>query len=473
MAGQPLILNLISLPIAAMIIRKLGPVGYGQWAVAASLLAFTSIATNLGLRPIFVRTVAQDPAKADTALAVQLSLRATLAAGAGLAAVLLCLALGYPVVILKCVAVSGIGLVAITACTTLADLLQGLEELRVYAATSFVAGIVVSAAQVAAMLAGFGPVGLSVAYLAAPATSLLLLLVYTTRRHFPVRLKWHLSEHRSMLKESGLLGFHQIMMAARNRLEQLLLPKLVGISGMGYFTAGGMLADRLAVVPDGFATAFYPSVAKSSREDPERSARCVGQFVVASFAMCVPIAVIIAFLSNPIARILFPGKAQTCATVMQITIWCIPLLGLLSPLSYSLQAIGKQNVSAAAGLQTTVVSTVLAIGLTMKFGVIGAAWSTVLRYIIWTFFLLPPFLRWFPAVPRLVPCGRIIGGAILMGGSIAACSLLPIHSALTLCISTAVGIAVYFGTLFATRVVSPTTVRQLLNRTPAPSTSSK
>ena len=42
----------------AFIIRQLGPTGYGQWAVATSLLAVSTVLTNLGLRGAFVRAVA-------------------------------------------------------------------------------------------------------------------------------------------------------------------------------------------------------------------------------------------------------------------------------------------------------------------------------------------------------------------------------------------------------------------------------
>src|SRR3954470_5984995 len=77
---QPLALNALSVPVMAYIIRQLGPIGYGQWAVATSLLAVSAILTNLGLRGAFVRAVAAEPESAPAALAEQLGLRLLLAA---------------------------------------------------------------------------------------------------------------------------------------------------------------------------------------------------------------------------------------------------------------------------------------------------------------------------------------------------------------------------------------------------------
>ncbi len=72
---QPLFLNAVSIPATAYIIRRLGPLGYGQWATAVSIVAVLGFVTSLGLRPQFIRAVAQDPENASEMLSHQLGLR--------------------------------------------------------------------------------------------------------------------------------------------------------------------------------------------------------------------------------------------------------------------------------------------------------------------------------------------------------------------------------------------------------------
>src|SRR5579862_2860838 len=90
MALQPIIVNAIGIPVAAYIIRTLGPRDYGSWAVAVSWIGFTGIITNFGLRPAFVRYIAHNPDDAPRALGIQLSLRCVMAVGASVIAFGIC-----------------------------------------------------------------------------------------------------------------------------------------------------------------------------------------------------------------------------------------------------------------------------------------------------------------------------------------------------------------------------------------------
>src|SRR4051794_33830949 len=75
---QPILLNILSVPATAFIIRKLGPTDYGYWTTATSLVATTGVLTSLGLRGTFVRSVSQDPACAPSAVAEQIGTRTLL-----------------------------------------------------------------------------------------------------------------------------------------------------------------------------------------------------------------------------------------------------------------------------------------------------------------------------------------------------------------------------------------------------------
>src|SRR5262245_41220674 len=78
LAAQSLSLNGVGLFATAYMIRRLGPVQYGQWATAAALVSTHLLITSAGLRTIFVRDVARWPERARELLAVQLALRVAL-----------------------------------------------------------------------------------------------------------------------------------------------------------------------------------------------------------------------------------------------------------------------------------------------------------------------------------------------------------------------------------------------------------
>src|SRR5215218_2972047 len=99
---QPLVLNAISVPAMAYIIRGLGATAYGQWMVATALTSAMAILTSVGLRGAFVRQIAAAPENAQITLSHQLGLRLLLAACAAVTSTILAVALGYPSVVIAC-----------------------------------------------------------------------------------------------------------------------------------------------------------------------------------------------------------------------------------------------------------------------------------------------------------------------------------------------------------------------------------
>ena len=49
---QPLFLSAVGLPATAYIIRSMGALGYGQWAIGTTLVGTVSVLASLGLRPL-------------------------------------------------------------------------------------------------------------------------------------------------------------------------------------------------------------------------------------------------------------------------------------------------------------------------------------------------------------------------------------------------------------------------------------
>src|SRR5437667_2433400 len=78
LAAQSMLLNVISVPVIAYIIRNLGAWEFGQWSTAMALVGTTGILTNLGLRGTFVRAVARNPESAAQSLAEQFGIRLAL-----------------------------------------------------------------------------------------------------------------------------------------------------------------------------------------------------------------------------------------------------------------------------------------------------------------------------------------------------------------------------------------------------------
>jgi O-antigen/teichoic acid export membrane protein len=416
---QPLIINLIGIPAFACIMRSLGPLKFGQWSIAVSLVALTTFLTNLGLRTIFVRSIAIEPDKAGLRFAEQLGLRFLLALAASGAAILLAWGLAYSRDIILSVAITSLGLVLTVISLVSGDVLQGFQRFKIFATVNFIAGIVLTLLSVGAVLAGCGPVGLSISYLSGPAISATLFLLIIHVQHFPIRIRFDFRRFRDMLNENRTQGVQQFFWVLQDRIEQLLIPKMVGIAEFGYFSAGSMPAGRLTILPDGLSTAFYPALSRQcSQKDRSTTIALTARLIMVSFALCLPFAVLLTFLAGPLSAILFRTRPDICKQVIQVTIWSLPILGLFSPMSFIMQAAGKHEIAARWGIYATVCNVAASIFLIKFFGLNGACWSWVLRSAVSTAFLAIPFLQNFPETVQSLPFVRILTCTGLMSCSL-------------------------------------------------------
>jgi O-antigen/teichoic acid export membrane protein len=379
---QPVILSALMLPATAYVIRGLGPTSYGQWAVATTLVGVVTFLTNLGLRGAFVRAVARDPKAAAVSLAEQLGLRLSLSLLAASAALVTGLLLGYSHVVIVCTLLSSLGLALLTASTTAADLLQALQRLPTVAGINMAAGVVLTVSSVTAVWLGAGPVGVAACYLAGPLTSLVLLLWVVRRQHFPIRVRWGLRRCLTLLWGARHMASQQLVWSASQYVEALMVPRLVGPTFFGYFSAGALLANRLTAVPEGLSSAAYPAMVSAYRGGARPALRVFMKFMALVLATSVAGAAAVSLLAGPIARLLFQKNPEVCEQVMRISIWLLPAMGAHYMLGYLMNAIDRDSAQARMSAIASAISLVVSAVLVWKFHIVGACWSMVLRYLI-------------------------------------------------------------------------------------------
>jgi O-antigen/teichoic acid export membrane protein len=479
LAGQAIVLNAISVPVMAYIIRGLGAERYGQWSTAAVLVSVASVLTNLGLRGTFVRSVARDPNSAGAALAEQLGIRTLLSVLAALAVLAVAVILKYPPTILRCVAVASLGIPLGALTSTLSDVLQGLHRMSMYAAANFIGGLFLTALSVLVIWMGGGPVAIAAAYLAGPTITAIILLA-VVRGLFPLRFNWSLRNGWAHLSRARFFAAQQFINTLTVNQESLLLPKIVGSGIFGLYSAGLLLATRLMVIPDALGSVFYPIIAESHARDPRTASDETVRFLLLSMIVCLPLVVVVLFFSGPVAHVLFQTKWEVCQKVICITIWSLPLLGLDSVMGYALNAAGRDGSQARYTLYSAILSLILAIILVIQFGLIGACWSFVLRCVIKNAMIVPLFVRTFSPKLPIGRLARVFGAAAAMALGMwliricfPAWDLAPAHPAgirgwtvllASWAIQGTLGMVVYAAALLVLRILRPRDLTLLLAR---------
>ena len=390
---QPMLLSALMLPVTAYVIRGLGAVGYGHWAMATTLVAVVAFVANPGLRGKFIRSVARDPDTAADRLAEQLGVRVVLGVLAVALACAACVLLGYSRTVLLCTLIGGGALVLLTVSTTLGDLLQAQQRLPVVAGVNMAAGLVLSAASLLATWLGLGPIGVAGSYLIGPAVSVALLCCVVRRQNFPMGVRWNPRRAIELIWDGRHIASQQVVWSAAQHAQALIIPRIAGAAMFGFFSAGTLLATRLTTIPEGLCSAAYPAMVDAYRNGPRAALRVFFRFLALVIPVSVMAALGVSFVAGPIARLLFPRQPDVCEQVMRITIWLLPTMGLHFLLGYLLQTLDKD----AAQARMTLVGAAFSLGLTAvlvwKWGIVGACWSMVLRYVLDLAMVIPYAIR--------------------------------------------------------------------------------
>jgi O-antigen/teichoic acid export membrane protein len=465
MVGQPLLLNALSIPATAYIIHELGEFRFGEWSTAAALVAVMGCIASFGVRSLFVRSIAQNPDHAETALGEQLGLRGVLSLLAGGVALLVAMLLGYDGVILGCVAIAAFSLIVSTLASALGDVLQGFQRFKAFASVNLASGLLLTAGSVLAVVLGYGPLGLMAAYALGPLSSLGLFYLLLRRDSCRPKFLWDFPKYKALLWEARMVGAQGVIGSIQAKIESLVVPKLVGIAEMGYFSAGLMIASRLEMVPDGIATAFFPMVSKDAAKGRDSASRNVLHLLVVSLAACLALVLLGMFIARPLADYFIKeGDPGICTLVMWITVWSLPLNALYYPMYTSLTACGRHTEASRRVIHSMFASTVVSLVMIYFFGLVGASWSWVIRQGIHVGFLAPGFLRAFPAVAPQVPLSRLLASGAGMAGVLWFFDTLSMPVLLRLVLGGGLGLAVYVGMLALLKVIDLPELSALLRR---------
>ena len=408
--GQSLLLNAVSIPVTAYIVRSLGPAAYGTWATASALVAAATCLAAPGLGTLFAREVAQNPENAPNALADQLGLRGLLALIVMFLATLASFGLGYGQTVTLCVLLGGVGLICVRLVSAFADLLQALDAIRLFSAVNFVAGLCLTVTSAIVVWRGAGPVGLTAAYVSGPLIQCVLLWVLVNQRFFRVQVSCRPRQWHALLKQAKVVGAKQILLSLQDRLETLLVPRMVGVAAGGFFFAGIMPASRLLMIPDGLATAAYSKIAGARPEDKAQTTRRVYGLLGVSLGICLPLACLLWLASDFIARVLFPHAPEMGHLVLRLTIWSLPLQGVALPMLYSLEAGGRAQAAAQRMIVASLAGSLLSFCLIGHFGLVGACWGWVGRSLLQVVLLAPAFYGLYP--PNVFPAHGVVARVV-------------------------------------------------------------
>jgi O-antigen/teichoic acid export membrane protein len=362
--------------------RALGPEALASAAVGQTIGMIAALVANGGLNIATIYVLQRQ--KTDHRALVP-KLTALLIAACAISIALVLLAAPFVVgLVLPGAGAPLIAAAAVFAAATIAFEVSGAILLGVgrpgdYTRMELLRGVASLAAAAVLLLgpmatdAGF-VVGLALGYAVAAALG----LVTTRRLGMELAPRYDATFTRTALG-FGLRGqVGNVLQFLGVRLDLLIVPALVDLRAAGIYVVAARTADVVGQVATAVSSLVFPRVAG---QDDERSTAFTERVTrMTMVAVLVP-AVILAVIAGPLLGLLFGEVYAAGADALVVLLVAMLPLSLTRVLAADLKGRGRPGLVSWASLLSAAATVALDLALVPAFGIVGAAFASLLAYV--------------------------------------------------------------------------------------------
>ncbi|MCB0873468.1 MAG: oligosaccharide flippase family protein [Thermoleophilia bacterium] len=454
MASSTMATRVLTFTLGLVLARHLGAGDYGLYALGAAVAVVISAVTSVGLDPYVTREVARDRAGLHRNLRRLLAARFSLTAVAlgGLAAwalatrdtVAWAVMLSYVAFALDELALAGYAY------------LQGLERMGFQAVTVLTTQALRTAGGIAlavvtedlllvlGWLAVTGLVGVT-------ATAIRL-----RRIPRPGPAVGPQPPFTAVMGSCGAMMLVVLFNAVILRADSVIIGIFDGARDVGLYTAAYALVAAVQILPWIASVVVYPVFARAFASDHRLLRTAWTDAVGAVLLMTVPAAVLAVLLGTRVIEAVYGAEFSRSGQVLGILMWWIPLAGIAALGTALLRSAGRERANATiigVGAVGNVAANLLVVP---RFGMVGAAWVTVMAELC---MVSATLIVVFRGLHLGLPLRRILlatPALAALGAAAVALDDRPVVIAL------AAAVAAYAVAVVAARAVTVTELRRLL-----------
>ncbi|MGD8305817.1 MAG: flippase [Ignavibacteria bacterium] len=383
--GEKILRIIISLIVTILVVRYLGPEQFGLLSYAISFYGLFSAISILGLESISIRELVKNPESRDQILGSVFILRL---AGSILAIVLILLIL----VIFKesnnvSILILVVSISAIFQSISVIDYFFRAEvkaRYSVYVMTGSV--LVTSVFKIFLIILKAPLIYFAIAFsveFAAMAFGFVLVYKYNKLKIFNWKFQKNISVN--LLKDSWPLILSGLVIAVYTKIDQVMIKNMLNSTELGYYAVAVKLSEAWYFIPITLSNSLFPAIVNAKGIGEEFYNNRMQKLYDILAWIAIAIAIPVSIFSYLIISIIFGNEFITAAPVLTIYIWAgvAVFLGVASS-----QYLITENFTKLSFFRTfigMILNVLLNLILIPAFGIIGAAYATLISYSIAVF----------------------------------------------------------------------------------------
>lgn len=206
------------------------------------------------------------------------------------------------------------------------------------------------------------------------------LYMYHRKGHriFEWKFDGHMAKH--LLKYAWPLAFSAVFVTLYMKIDQLMLDAYMGEAILGVYSTVVSLSEGWYFIPMAIVTALFPAIMNARRDNPARYQKRLQNLYELMAAISISIAVLMTFASPMIYGFFYKPEYAAGAEVLTIHVWAGIFVFLNVASGQYLIAEGYTFLSLVRALTGAMVNIMLNIWWIPNYGMIGAAYATLVAY---------------------------------------------------------------------------------------------
>ena len=380
--GERILRLAVGLFVGIWVARYLGPEEFGLFSYAQSFVGLFMAIATLGLDGIVVRELVKDQSKRDALLGTAFTLKL-------IGASVVLLLLFFTVNIISTDAQTKLLIIVIASATIFQSMnvvdcyFQSKVLSRYVAFTNTFSLLVSSAIKVWLILSDAPLIAFAwVVLFDSAILSLGYIYVYLKTGNSIKQWSFDKALAQSLLKDSWPLILSGIVISIYMKIDQVMIKEMLGAVAVGQYAAAVKISEAWYFVPMVIASSLFPAIIEAKKQSEALYYERLQKLYDLMVWMAVAIALPMTFLSDWVVDLLYGEQYSQAGSVLMVHIWAgvFVFLGVASGkwlLTENLQIFSTINTTIGAFTNIS-----LNYILISNVGIEGAAWATLISYLI-------------------------------------------------------------------------------------------
>lgn len=214
------------------------------------------------------------------------------------------------------------------------------------------------------------------------------ILVYQLRGGRLSQWKYDGSTAKQLLTNSWPLAFSALFVSLYMKIDQLMIDAYLGKAALGVYTPVVNLSEAWYFIPMAIVTSVFPAIMNARRDDPVRYKKRLTNLYELMVILGVGVAILTTFAAPTLYKIFYKPEFHAGADVLVTHIWAGVFISLNVASGQYFLAEGYTRLLFVRSLIGAGVNICLNAWWIPQYGLMGAAYSTIVAYACSAFFVI-------------------------------------------------------------------------------------